>query len=170
MSHDIIDQIVEQWKSENPQLDPLPMATVTRIINLANLLTKHSDDVLKNHGLSLWGFDVLATLRRQGKPYQLSPTILSQQVMLSTGAMTNRIDRLQQRGLVNRVPDPGDRRSLLIQLTNDGEVLIDGAVEDRMKACHELFDTMDEKEKALFSELLKKLYSSVDVSDESIRH
>lgn len=170
MSNDIIDLIIEQWKSENPHLDPLPMATVTRIINLANLLTKHSDDVLKKHGLSLWGFDVLATLRRQGEPYQLSPTTLSQQVMLSTGAMTNRIDRLQQRGLVSRIPDPDDRRSLLIQLTSDGEILINEAVEDRMNACHDLFNAMNDKEKDTFSELLKKLYSSLETLSVPTQH
>ena len=103
MNQDRIDHILEQWQQELPQLDASALAVVGRVLRIARLLEKQRETVLSEYGLSLWSFDVLATLRRQGPPYRLKPTDLYGLLMLSSGAMTNRIDRLEQDGIVERL-------------------------------------------------------------------
>ncbi|HIK14636.1 MAG TPA: MarR family transcriptional regulator [Leptolyngbyaceae cyanobacterium M33_DOE_097] len=125
MSQDRIDQILCQWQQESPQLDASSLAVVGRILRIARLLEKHREAVLSDYGLNVWSFDVLATLRRQGSPYQLKPTDLYNLLMLSSGAMTNRIDRLEQDGIVVRSRDASDRRSVIVQLTPKGIALAD---------------------------------------------
>lgn len=125
MQDDRIDQILEQWRQESPRLDVSSLAVMGRVMRIARLLEKHRETVLAEYGLNVWSFDVLATLRRQGPPYQLKPTDLYRLLMLSSGAMTNRIDRLEQDGVVVRIPDPDDRRSLSVQLTPKGIELMD---------------------------------------------
>ncbi|HLP89586.1 MAG TPA: MarR family transcriptional regulator [Nostocaceae cyanobacterium] len=125
MNQDRIDEILTQWQQELPQLDVAPLAVVGRVLRLAKLLEKHREKVLAKYELNVWSFDVLATLRRQGYPYQLKPTDLYSLLMLSSGAMTNRIDRLEQDGLVIRLRDPSDRRSVIVQLTPKGIQLAD---------------------------------------------
>lgn len=128
METDKIDQILDQWRQESPQLDASALAIVGRVLRIARLLEKHRETVLADYGLSLWSFDVVATLRRQGPPYQLKPTDLYSLLMLSSGAMTNRIDRLEKDGIVVRQRDPGDRRSVMVQLTPNGIALADRVV------------------------------------------
>ena len=101
MTHDRIDEILEQWQRESPQLDVSALAVTGRVMRIARLLEKHRETVLTEYGLNVWSFDVLATLRRQGSPYQLKPTDLYGLLMLSSGAMTNRIDRLEEDGVVD---------------------------------------------------------------------
>ena len=125
MKHDRIDNILEQWQRESPQLDLSALAVTGRVMRIARLLEKHRESVLADYGLTVWSFDMLATLRRQGSPYQLKPTDLYNLLMLSSGAMTNRIDRLEQEGLVARIRDPDDRRSVSVQLTPKGIELTD---------------------------------------------
>ncbi|MBI4780745.1 MAG: MarR family transcriptional regulator [Oscillatoriophycideae cyanobacterium NC_groundwater_1537_Pr4_S-0.65um_50_18] len=120
MKHDRIDEILEQWQRESPQLDVSALAVTGRVLRIARLLEKHRESVLAEYGLNVWSFDMLATLRRQGSPYQLKPTDLYELLMLSSGAMTNRIDRLEQDGVVVRIRDPEDRRSVSVQLTPKG--------------------------------------------------
>lgn len=120
MEQDKIDHILEQWQQELPQLDASALAVVGRMLRITRLLEKHRETVLAEYGLSVWSFDVLATLRRQGAPYQLKPTDLYGLLMLSSGAMTNRIDRLEKDGIVVRLRDPDDRRSVIVQLTPKG--------------------------------------------------
>lgn len=128
METDKIDQILDQWQQESPQLDASALAIVGRVLRIARLLEKHRETVLADYGLSIWSFDVVATLRRQGPPYQLKPTDLYSLLMLSSGAMTNRIDRLEKDGIVVRQRDPGDRRSVMVQLTPNGIALADRVV------------------------------------------
>lgn len=125
MNQDRIDEILTQWQQELPQLDVASLAVVGRVLRLAKLLERHREKVLAKYELNVWSFDVLATLRRQGYPYQLKPTDLYSLLMLSSGAMTNRIDRLEQDGLVIRLRDPSDRRSVIVQLTPKGIQLAD---------------------------------------------
>ncbi|MBD1848508.1 MarR family transcriptional regulator [Leptolyngbya sp. FACHB-711] len=125
MKHDRIDDILEQWQRESPQLDVSALAVTGRVMRIARLLEKHRESVLAEYGLNVWSFDMLATLRRQGPPYQLKPTDLYELLMLSSGAMTNRIDRLEQDGVVVRIRDPEDRRSVSVQLTSKGIELTD---------------------------------------------
>lgn len=128
MTPDRIDEILEQWQQESPQLDVSALAVTGRVLRLARLLEKHRETVLAEFGLNVWSFDMLATLRRQGRPYQLKPTDLYSLLMLSSGAMTNRIDRLEQDGVIMRVRDPNDRRSISVQLTRKGIELTDAVM------------------------------------------
>lgn len=125
MNKDRIDIILEQWQRELPQLDISPLAIIGRVLRIARFLEKHREGVLAQYGLNLWSFDVIATLRRQGHPFRLKPTELYNLLMLSSGAMTNRIDRLEQANIVTRIHDPEDRRSVMVQLTSKGIELAD---------------------------------------------
>lgn len=161
MDHDHIDKIIEQWEHERPDLDTLAIAVSGRLMALAHVFERRCNEALKPFDLTVWAFDVLAALRRQGKPFQLSPTSLSEQVMLSTGAMTNRIDRLEKRKLVKRIPDPRDRRSLLIQLTPEGERLIETAVSARIDELQSILSHLSESDQEVLSNLLKRLSTSL---------
>lgn len=125
---DRVDEIIEQWTREVPGDDYRDMALVGRIQRAAQFLRPRLDAVHAKFGLSGGLFDVLATLRRSGKPYRLSPTDLYTWLMLTSGAMTNRLDRLESLGLIRRVSDPNDRRCSLVELTGKGKALIDRAL------------------------------------------
>jgi len=125
---DHVDMVLAQWRSERPDLDVSPMGLVGRINRLAMLVTQGMQETWSEYGLSLASFDVLATLRRAGSPYALSPGDLIASTMVSSGTMTNRIDQLEKAGLVERAPNPDDRRSTLIALTPKGFDLIDRTV------------------------------------------
>ena len=125
MEQDRIDVILSQWQQEVPALQVSSLGVVGRVLRLARLLEKHREAVLAEYGLNIWSFDVLATLRRQGAPYQLKPTDLYSLLMLSSGAMTNRIDRLEKDGIVTRLRDPDDRRGVIVQLSAQGVDLAD---------------------------------------------
>lgn len=133
MKGDQVDLFIEQWQRERPDLEPSPLAVVSRVLMLAKWLEQSADRALARFGLSLWQFDVLAALRRSGAPFRLSPTQLMQLVTLTSGAMTNRIDRLEEVGLVVREPDPSDRRGVLIRLTAEGRRLVDEAIAVRLE-------------------------------------
>ncbi|AJD58297.1 transcriptional regulator [Synechococcus elongatus UTEX 2973] len=128
MASDKIDRILEQWQQELPQVNVAPLAVTGRLLRIARLLEKQRETLLAKYGLSVWSFDVLATLRRQGPPYQLKPTDLYSLLMLSSGAMTNRIDRLEQDGIVVRSLPLRDRRSVIVQLTPKGIALADAVM------------------------------------------
>jgi DNA-binding MarR family transcriptional regulator len=113
------------WARERPELDAGPMGVVGRISRLSRLLDKELKDFFAGHGLEFWEFDVLATLRRSGAPFELSAGTLLKSAMVTSGAITNRVDRMAAKGLVQRLPDPGDRRGVRIRLTPDGLALID---------------------------------------------
>lgn len=125
MNKDRIDIILEQWQRESPQLDTSAIRIIGRVLRIARFLEKHRETVLAEYGLNLWSFDVLATLRRQGHPFCLKPTELYSLLMLSSGAMTNRIDRLEEDNIVTRIRDLEDRRSVIVQLTPKGIELVD---------------------------------------------
>ncbi len=128
---DVIDRMNEQWRRVRPDLDPNPLNVVGRVLVLAQFLDKSVNEALARHDLSLGQFDILATLRRDGGETGLTPTQLMRSVALSSGGMTNRLDRLEQAGLIAREPDPGDRRGVVIRLTRKGTHLIDEATETR---------------------------------------
>ncbi len=128
MGSDRIDQILSQWQQASPTLNVSSLAVVGRILRIARLLERQRETLLVPHGLSVWSFDVLATLRRQPPPYQLTPTELYGALMLSSGAMTNRIDRLESEGLVERHRETMDRRSVLVRLTAKGVQLVESVL------------------------------------------
>lgn len=129
MTKDAVDTILEQWQRERPDLDTSPMGVIGRLSRVSQHLDKGIQAALAELGISPGEFDVLANLRRSGEPYRLNPSTLYQALMLSSGAMTNRLDRLEQAGYVRRLPDPQDRRGTLVQLTEKGVQFIDQAVE-----------------------------------------
>lgn len=125
---DQVDRILEQWHRELPDLDTSPISVIARISRLSRILERRIGEVLAEHGLNEPQFGVLAALRRAGAPYCLSPTALYNSLLISSGAMTNRLDRLKAMGLIRRVPDTSDRRSMLVQLTPKGRRTIDRAI------------------------------------------
>lgn len=126
---DAVDAILAQWARERPDLEAGPMGPVGRVMRCALLLQLGVEAGLARFGLSLWEFDMLATLRRSGAPYRLSPTELFSTLMVTSGTMTHRLKRLETQGWIERVPNDQDARSLLVQLTRKGRTLIDRAVE-----------------------------------------
>jgi DNA-binding MarR family transcriptional regulator len=125
---DGVDRIIEQWAHERPDLDTGAMAVFGRIFRLARLAGDRVEKAYAAYGIGRPEFDVLATLRRAGEPYQLSPGALAASMMLSTGGTTARLDRLEKAGMVERSPSPSDRRGVLVRLTSHGFDVIDQAV------------------------------------------
>lgn len=157
MNTDPVDVILAQWHKERPDLDVAPMGIIGRMGRLTKHLERSLQAIFSDFDLHGGEFDVLATLRRSGQPYQLSPTTLFNTLMISSGTMTHRIDRLEQAGLVQRIPDPGDRRGTLIQLTPKGFTLIEEAVEAHVANMHHLLTGLEAAEREALAQLLRKL-------------
>lgn len=128
MIMDKVDEILAQWNAERPDLDVTPMGLIGRLKRVNQHLSREMDKTFAAHGLNLASFDVLATLRRSGTPYRLSPGDLLEATMVTSGTMTNRIDQLCKAGLVERVHNPDDGRSVIISLTSKGFDIIETAV------------------------------------------
>ncbi|MDP3969112.1 MAG: MarR family transcriptional regulator [Nocardioides sp.] len=124
---DEVDRLVEAWQRERSDLDLGPVEVFSRIGRLSVLLDRARRQAFAEHRIESWEFDVLAALRRAGRPYELSPGRLIKETLVTSGTMTNRVDRLTQRGLVERLPDPRDRRGVLVRLTRQGKRTVDGA-------------------------------------------
>src|SRR5665647_2160031 len=120
VGHDEVDRIVAAWRRERPDLDVAPLEVFSRVSRLARLLDLARRSSFGVSELETWEFDVLSALRRSGAPYRLSPGALITQTLVTSGTMTNRIDRLADRGLVRRLPMPGDRHSVLVELSDSG--------------------------------------------------
>ncbi len=162
MQEDAVDQILEQWHLERPDLDVSPMGVIGRMGRLAKHLDRSIQETISEFGLNLGEFDVLATLLRSGSPYQLSPTDLFNALMVTSGTMTNRIDQLERADLVQRNPDPHDRRGTLIALTEKGQYLIGQAIEAHVANLHRLVNVLEESERQSLALLLRKLVLSFE--------
>ncbi|MFT4228318.1 MarR family winged helix-turn-helix transcriptional regulator [Micropruina sp.] len=127
---DEVDRIIAAWRAEAPSLDTEPLAVLSRVSRLARHLDLARKRCFAAHGLEVWEFDVLAALRREGPPYELSPGELIHQTLSSSGTMTNRIDRLTERGLVERLANPADRRGVRVRLTAEGAETVGAAMDD----------------------------------------
>jgi DNA-binding MarR family transcriptional regulator len=169
MEADRIDSIVAQWVRERPDLDPAPIGVIARISRAARHLEQATDPVFAAYELTSGGFDVLAALRRSGAPFQLTPTALFNQLMLSSGAMTNRIDRLEIAGLVERLPDPYDRRCLLVALTTRGLEVIEAAIAAHLANEARLLAGISLEEREALASLLRKLLLSMEGADQDRR-
>jgi DNA-binding MarR family transcriptional regulator len=154
---DHVDGVLRQWQDTRPDLDVSPLAILSRVMLLSKHIEKNRKMVLAPFGLDTWSFDVLASLRRQGEPFSLSPTELRRGSILTSGAMTNRIDRLEERSLVERVPNPHDRRAILVRLTSKGLELIDEAVIARLEGADNLASRLSEHDRDQLTHLLRKL-------------
>ena len=135
---------------------------LSRVTRLARHLDRARSAAFARHGLELWEFDVLAALRRSGEPYQLSPGQLVAQTLVTSGTMTNRIDRLEQRGLVRRLPDPTDGRAVIVRLAPSGQGLVDTALADLLERERALLSGLDPTEQATLASLLRRLVAPFD--------
>jgi DNA-binding MarR family transcriptional regulator len=162
---DEIDRIVEQWNREQPDLDVSPTHTLQRITRLSLLQGVSFAKVFAPYGISFGEYLVLAALRRAGPPYRMNPTRLFNSVILSSGAMTNRLDRLEGMGLVERQPDPTDRRGRLVALTDRGRALADAALIDHLENEERLLGALDDGEREQLAGLLRKLLLSPPFRD-----
>jgi DNA-binding MarR family transcriptional regulator len=156
MESDPVDKILAQWRQERPDLDVSPMGIIGRITRLAKHLEQAIQETFAEFGLTVGEFDVLATLRRSGHPYQLSPTELFNTLMVSSGTMTHRIDRLEQAELVQRIPDISDRRGTQIKLTDKGFDVIEKAVEAHVVNEHRILGGLNMPEREVLTQLLRK--------------
>ena len=154
---DGVDEILEQWARERPDLDAAPIGVVGRVSRLAREIEARLEPVYREHGLEPGWHDVLATLRRQGPPYRLRPSDLTGAMMVSSGGTTKRLDRLEQAGLVARAPDPADRRGTLITLTPAGLELIDALTEAHLDNERRVLGGLSEAEQQRLAGLLRKL-------------
>ena len=159
---DDVDRIIEQWARERPDLETDAMAVFGRIYRLARTVGDRQERVYGALGINRGEFDVLATLRRSGEPFQLSPKALTAAMMLTSGGMTGRLDRLESRGLVTRSPDPADRRGLTITLTDAGRTLVDQAVVAGLDAQRKVLERLPAADRAVLSRLLRELLAAAD--------
>jgi len=156
---DEVDRIVEAWQRERPDLDVAPLTILSRLLRLARHLDLARGSAFAEHDLEGWGFDVLSALRREGAPYQLCPGQLVAQTLVTSGTMTNRVDRLAARGLVSRGPDPSDRRGVKVTLTTAGRTVVDAAMADLLDRERILLNQLSPSEQGHLAELLRQLLS-----------
>lgn len=154
---DGVDEILEQWRRERPDLDPSPIGVVGRISRLAREIEQRLEPVYREHGLEAGWHDILATLRRSGPPYRLRPTELTGATMLTSSGTTKRLDKLEQAGLIARTPDPDDRRGTLITLTGEGRRVIDATTAAHWDNERRILAGLRDAEQRRLAELLRKL-------------
>ena len=154
---DEVDRILQAWAHEVPDLDVSPLAVLSRVSRLSRHLDLARREAFAVHDLDLWEFDVLAALRREGPPYELSPGRLITQTLSTSGTMTNRIDRLTERGLVERLPDPRDRRAVRVRLLPSGRALVDAALSDLVGREKAILTGLSDEERGRVADLLRRL-------------
>ncbi|WP_329340532.1 MarR family transcriptional regulator [Streptomyces sp. NBC_01352] len=155
---DAVDAIIEQWADVRPDLETAAMEVFGRIYRLSRAMGDRMEKAYASLGISRGEFDVLATLRRSGEPYTLSPRLLSGTLMLTTGGMTGRLDKLERAGLLRRSPDPHDRRGLQVTLTEKGLALVDEAVGAGLAVQTDaLKGALDEEQAGRLADLLREL-------------
>jgi DNA-binding MarR family transcriptional regulator len=159
---DEVDDLVAAWHAERPDLDVAPLQVLSRVSRLARHLDLARRASFASHGLETWEFDVLSALRRQGPPYQMTPGALLRATLVTSGTMTNRIDRLAQAGLVRRHPDPRDRRGVLVTLTDLGRAKADDALADLLGRERELLAALGPGDQQTLASLLRTLLAPFD--------
>lgn len=157
MKTDSIDGILEQWSDERPELETESLGAVIRVMALARDLQQQATEALAPLDLELFEYDVLSALRRQGEPFSLAATTLAAETRLSSGAMTNRVDRLVSRGLVARESDAADRRAVIVALTQEGRALIDKAIRCRIESADASLRGLHDSEIGSLAALLRKV-------------
>ena len=154
---DEVDVLVDAWRRERPDLDVAPLEVLSRVSRLARHLDLARREAFAAHDLEPWEFDVLAALRREGAPYTLSPGRLLQVTLVTSGTMTNRIDRLEAKGLVGRVPDPNDGRGVQVVLTDAGRARVDDALTDLLAHEREILSALPAHDRDELADLLRRL-------------
>jgi DNA-binding MarR family transcriptional regulator len=154
---DEVDRLVAAWARERPDLDVSPLEVLSRVTRLARHLDRARAEAFSEHGLETWEFDVLAALRRAGTPYELSPGQLLTLTLVTSGTMTNRIDRLAARGLVTRRPDLDDRRGVLVTLTAQGRAQVDAALSDLLVQERAILSALPRADQDRLADLLREV-------------
>ena len=163
--HDEVDDLVAAWQAQRPDLDVEPLQVLSRISRLARHLDIARRGAFADHDLESWEFDVLSALRRQGPPFQLTPGALLRATLVTSGTMTNRIDRLAAAGLVHRKPDPRDKRGVLVILTGQGRERVDAALADLLARERALLAGLDAEERQHLADLMRILLAPFDAAE-----
>jgi DNA-binding MarR family transcriptional regulator len=161
-SRDHVDEIVGQWRRERPDLDVAPLGLWGRLFRVVDLADEALGPEFARHGLQPGWFDLLAALRRAGPPYELNPTELMRATLVSSGGITKRLDRLEDAGLVERRPDPADRRGTRVRLTRRGRAVIDRAIETHVANEERLLSSLGAGDRRALDELLRTLLSDLE--------
>jgi DNA-binding MarR family transcriptional regulator len=159
---DDVDRIVDAWRRERPDLDVSPLQVLSRISRLARRLDLDRAQAFAQHHLEGWEFDVLSALRRSGAPYELSPGQLIRQTLVTSGTMTNRVDRLERRGLVERSPSPTDRRGVIVRLTTAGQRAVDDAMSDLLVRERSLLAELSDEDRDDLAGMLRRLLGPLE--------
>jgi DNA-binding MarR family transcriptional regulator len=162
MNTDVIDRLQNDWSAQRPDLNIAPIGVVLRIQALAKIFGDQTATKLQEFDLQWWQYDVLSTLRRQGKPFIMAATELAEANMLTSGAMTNRIDRLEEENLVRRVKDQNDGRRVLVQLTKEGLGLIEEATKARFETATDALESLSTQQRNSLNELLRLVLKNQD--------
>ncbi|RFS86150.1 MarR family transcriptional regulator [Actinomadura spongiicola] len=158
---DEVDSVIEQWGRERPDLDLWPVEVLGRVTRFAAIMNRSFNEVFARHGLRNGEFDVLAAIRRSGPPYTVTPSALSAQLMLSRAGMTNRLDRLDRAGLIERRLDPDDRRSFLVTLTEQGMSTVDAAMTDHAANEAGLLSSLSDRQQRQLDDVMYALLRSL---------
>lgn len=159
---DHVDAILAGWRRERPDLDVEALGILARLVRAAHLAHAELARGIAEHELQPGWFDLLAALRRAGAPYELNPTELMRSTMLSSGGMTKRLDRLAEAGLVERRPDPRDRRGTLVRLTASGKAVVDDAVETHLANEERLLQSLSAAQRRALDDVLRRLLSDLE--------
>lgn len=160
--HDEVDLVLAAWERERPDLDLAPLAVFSRVSRLARLLDMARREAFGAGGLEPWEFDVLSALRRAGTPHELSPGALVAQTLVTSGTMTNRIDRLTARGHVEREPSPTDRRGVIVRLTPSGKAAVDAAMEVLLTHERELLGSVSPADREHLATTLREVLTGLE--------
>lgn len=166
---DEVDELVAAWRVQRPDLDVAPLQVLSRVSRLARHLDIARRGAFAGHGLEAWEFDVLSALRRTGPPFQLTPGALLRATLVTSGTMTNRIDRLAKAGLVRREPDPRDRRGVLVTLTEQGQAVVDAALTDLLDREQALLAGLGQEQRKQLADLLRTLLAPFDADSRQQR-
>ena len=162
MAGDPVDDILEQWRRERPDLDPAPMGVFGRIGRIDRILNAVLAEFLRREGLTLGLFDVLAALRRRGSPYRAKASDLASSTMLTSGGMTGRLDQLERLGHVRRIDDPDDRRVVIAELTEEGLALIDRLMTEHLERESKLLRELTQRDRTALTKLLATLEQTMN--------
>ena len=165
MTEDVTDRVLGGWTAARPELEIGALQVTGRLSRIGPLLAKRQESVFSRFGLNRGEVGALSALRISGPPHRLSPTRLGRGLMLSSAGVTSRIDRLERRGLVRRLPDPDDRRGVIVELTDQGLEVVDAAVAAVSISDRQLLERLDPKEIAQLEPILRKLMSGLELPD-----
>jgi DNA-binding MarR family transcriptional regulator len=165
MSRDVTDGVLTGWRGARPGLEMEALEVTGRLSRIGPLLAKRQESVFSRFGLSRGEVGALSALRIAGAPHRLSPTRLGRGLMLSSAGVTSRIDRLERRGLVRRLPDPDDRRGVIVELTEQGLEVVDEAVAAIAISDRQLLERLDPPEVAALASLLRKLIGGLELPE-----